>query len=342
MLTYIARRLLALPIVMFFVSLIIFLLLSMLPPGTRVAAFVGQNPRALGATQQLIEKHGLNDDIHIQWWNWMTNVAQGNLGFSQTQTMPVTEALASFLPATLELMMASIVPILVIGIWLGVLAAIHQNSWIDHISRLTSIVGWSLPTFIAGLLLLMVFYGMLGWVSDGRLSTQATLIVRSSDFISYTGMNTIDGLLNGNAFVFWDALKHLILPATTIVIVVTAVIVRIMRSSMLNTLREDYIYAARAKGLKENVVIYKHARRNAMIPVLTTSGVIVAGLFLGFATAEIVFNFKGLGYLFITSAQQLDFPMVLGFALFSSIVFVIINLIVDVLYAIYDPRVSLD
>lgn len=342
MIAYIIRRLLMLPVVMFAVTLIIFLLMSTLPRATQVAVYVGQNPRAIGSVEELIRKHGIDDPIHVKWWNWITNLFEGNLGFSNYHSMPVGEALASFLPATLELILASLIPILFIGIALGVLAAVHQNRPIDHLSRLISIVGWSLPTFIAGLLLLMVFYGILDWVSDGRLSNEATLMVSSSEFIRYTGMHTIDGLLNGNMFVFWDALKHIILPAFTIVLVVTAIIVRITRSSMLNVLREDYINAARAKGLKENVVINKHARRNAMIPVLTTSGIIVAILFTGFATAEFVFNFKGVGYLFITSAQALDFPMVLGFAIFASAVFVLVNLIVDVLYAIFDPRISLD
>lgn len=331
-----------LPVVMFFASLIVFLLSQLLSPGVRLAAYVGQNLSAIRDKAALIEKHGLNDPPWIQWKNWITNVFQGDLGFSTQHSMEVSQAFAAFFPASVELLLFAIFPIFFVGIGLGVLSATHQNSPIDHISRLTSIIGWSLPTFILGLLLLMVFYGILDWVGDGRLSSQAGLIVGSDDFVNHTGLHTIDALINGNWFVFGDAIKHLILPAITTDVVVVALIVRVMRSSMLNSLREDYIDTARAKGLRENIVIHKHARRPAMIPVLTTGGIIFAILFTGFATTEIVFNFKGLGYMFITSARSLDFATVLAFTLFTSAVFVTVNLIVDILYAVVDPRISYD
>jgi len=331
-----------LPVVMFFASLIVFMLSQMLAPGVRVAAYVGQNLSAARDKAALIEKHGLNDPVHVQWWNWVTNIFQGDFGFSTQHSMEVSKAFASFFPASVELLLFAIFPIFFVGIGLGVLSATHQNRPIDHISRVTSIIGWSLPTFILGLLLLMVFYGILNWVGDGRLSSQAGLIVGSNDFVNHTGLYTIDALINGNWFVFWDAIKHLILPAVTTDVVVVALIVRVMRSSMLNSLREDYIDTARAKGLRENIVIHKHARRPAMIPVLTTGGIIFAILFTGFATTEIVFNFKGLGYMFITSARTLDFATVLTFTLFTSAVFVLVNLIVDILYAVVDPRISYD
>lgn len=342
MLAYIVRRLLQLPIVMFFASLLVFGLMQFLPPGTRVAAYVGQNIQAARDIPALIEKHGLNDPIHVQWWTWINNLFQGDFGFSTQHNMQVSEALLSFLPATLELVLAALLPIYIIGIGLGVLAAVHQNGPIDHISRVASIIGWSLPTFILGLLLLMIFYGVLNWVGDGRLSTEASLIVGSREFANVTGLHTIDALINGNWFVLWDAIKHLILPAITTDAVVVALLVRVTRSSMLNSLREDYVDTARSKGLRERVVIHKHARRNAMIPVLTTGGLLFAILFTGFATTEIVFNFKGLGFMFIRSATSLDIATVLTFTLFAALVYVVVNLIVDILYAVVDPRVSYD
>ena len=342
MLAYIIRRLLMLPVVVFFATLLLFAVLQLLPPSVRVAAFVSENLNQIRFMDELIKAHGLDQPVWEQWYTWMGGLLTGNWGFSKSVSMSVTDALVGFLPATLEITAMSILPTVLGGLWLGVLSAKHQNRPVDQATRLTSIVGWSLPNFVLGLFLLMIFFGYLGWVSDGRLSVQGTLAVRGAGYVSYTGMYTVDSLINGRLDIFWDAFKHLILPAFTLAFVQWAIIVRVMRSSMLNTLREDYVTTARAKGLNESVVINKHAKRNAMIPVLTLTGLLIAGLINGVVVTEIIFNIKGIGYWFVRAATQLDIPAVLGFTLFNGLVIVVANLVVDVMYSIVDPRIRLD
>lgn len=342
MLAYIIRRLLMLPVVVFFATLLLFAVLQLLPPSVRVAAFVSENLNQIRFMDELIHAHGLDQPVWEQWYTWMGGLLTGNWGFSKSVSMSVTDALVGFLPATLEITAMSILPTVLGGLWLGVLSAKHQNRPVDQATRLTSIVGWSLPNFVLGLFLLMIFFGYLGWVSDGRLSVQGTLAVRGAGYVSYTGMYTVDSLINGRLDIFWDAFKHLILPAFTLAFVQWAIIVRVMRSSMLNTLREDYVTTARAKGLNESVVINKHAKRNAMIPVLTLTGLLIAGLINGVVVTEIIFNIKGIGYWFVRAATQLDIPAVLGFTLFNGLVIVVANLVVDVMYSIVDPRIRLD
>jgi ABC-type dipeptide/oligopeptide/nickel transport system permease component len=343
MIAYITRRLMLLPVVVFLTTLIIFLLVQLLPPGVRVALYVQDNPAAFRDINQLIRAHGLDKPIWEQYWNWISSIAHGNLGWSRSANMSVANALRSYLPATIELTLMAIIPLVLGGIWLGTKSAVYHNRWPDHITRVMAITGWSLPTFVAGLILLMVFYGYLGLLQPGRLSAAMTLIVNNPEkFTRYTGMNTLDALLNGpNWAVFWDSIKHLILPAITLAYVSWAMIVRIMRSSMLNVLREDYTTTARAKGLTERVVINKHARRNALIPVVTISGIAVGWLLGGVVITETIFNYFGIGWWFVRGAANLDIPAVLGFTIFNSTLWVMANLAVDVLYSYIDPRVRL-
>jgi peptide/nickel transport system permease protein len=205
-----------------------------------------------------------------------------------------------------------------------------------------AILGWSLPTFWLGLLLMMVFYGYFrGFLPPGRLSVQMEVVVNSVDFIRYTRINTLDAILNLNGTVLLDALRHLILPVITISTVNVAFIMRLMRSSMLESLGKGYILTARAKGLDERIVVNKHARRNALIPVITVSGYLFAALAGGAVITETIFSFKGMGWWASQSALRLDIPSVLGFALFMAVLFVLVNLAVDILYTRVDPRVRL-
>ena len=188
----------------------------------------------------------------------------------------------------------------------------------------------------------MVFYGFFsGLFPPERLSVSSSIIVNSADFTRFTRINTIDAILNGNGKIFFDALRHLVLPVITLTVVNIAFIMRLMRSSMLESLGKGYILTARAKGLDENTVISRHARRNALIPVLTVSGYIFAAIINGVVVTETIFNYKGLGWWTWQSAVRLDIPSILGFALFNGVLFVLTNLVVDLLYARLDPRVRL-
>jgi peptide/nickel transport system permease protein len=256
--------------------------------------------------------------------------------------MPVAEAIARRFPATVELALFAIVPVILGGIWLGTISAKHYNRPLDHFSRVFAIVGWSLPDFVFGLILLMVFYGVLGWFPPGRLSMWADSIVLTGDFTRFTGLNTLDALLNGRPDIFWDSVRHLIAPVMTLAYLWWAYLLRITRSSMLEVMNKDYVRTARAKGLTERVVMNRHVRRNALIPVATVSGSMVLGLLGGVVIVETVFDYKGIGLLTATGAQQLDYTLVLGTTLFYGLLLVLINLVVDVLYAVIDPRVRLE
>ncbi len=339
--SYLIRRLLLLIPVLFGVSILIFGLIQLFPPTQRAMLYV-HNSQQLANLDQIIALYGLDKPIWTQYFIWLNQVFHGNLGWSVVVGTPVAQAILNFLPATLELAIFSTPLIIMGGIWLGTSAAAHKDRLIDHSTRVAAIVGWSLPTFWFGLLLLMVFYGALnGLFPPERLGTTANAIIHSAGFTRYTGINTLDGLLNWNWTVIIDALRHLVLPVVTLTVVNLAFIMRLMRSSMLESMGKGYILTARAKGLPESVVINKHARRNAMIPVLTVSGYLFASIINGVVITESIFSYYGLGWWAWRSAARLDIPSVLGFALFSAVLFVLTNLAVDLLYTRFDPRVKL-
>jgi peptide/nickel transport system permease protein len=353
MLAYIIRRLLILPILIIGVTMVIFVMLSMLTPYERAALYVQDIPKRQGAIEGIIEKYGLNDPIPVQYWHWMVGrkdeetgeikggVLRGDLGFSKVGKSSVSEVIGRRLPATAELALWSAIPMIGIGIWLGVLSAIHHNKLADQVLRVFSIVGWSIPTFVFGLLVLMIFYAQLGWFPPARLSDWASQIVQSDAFTRYTQMNTLDALLNLRFDIFLDALKHLILPITTLAYLNWAYMLRVTRSSMLDTLRQDYMTTARSKGLTERVAIWRHAVPNALIPVITVGGLVLIGLLNGVVITETVFNYPGMGSFLAEAALSLDVVSVLGVTLFSSIILVGGNLVVDVLYGFVDPRIRL-
>lgn len=344
MMTYILRRVLFLPVVLLSLSLMIFSMMMMLTPVQRLAVYAPDPSFMKGgadfvATQ--IEKYGLDDPFLIQYGRWMKNILQGNLGWAESFSMPVGQALIQLFPATAELALLAMAPIVLGAIWLGTKAAIHHNDTLDHTIRVFTILGWSFPTFVFALIVLMIFYGWLDWFPSGRLSYWAVEVVDSDAFTSYTGMNILDSILNWNGPVLIDSIRHMVLPVITLAYVWWAGMVRIMRSSMLETLRQDYVTTARSKGLTEKVVNRRHARRNALLPVTTIAGLIVAQLMGGLVITETIFDYHGLGQFASRAAQNLDFPAVLGFALYFAVILVFVNLVVDLLYAFLDPRVKL-
>jgi peptide/nickel transport system permease protein len=338
---YIIRRLALVIPVLFGVSLLVFAVIQFFSPLERAALYV-TDPKQIANLPGIIEQYGLNEPIWIQYGTWMNQVIHGNLGWSKVVSMPVTDAILHFLPATLELAIFAAPLIIIAGIFLGSKAAAHKDKPIDHATRLGAIVGWSLPTFWLGLLLLMLFYGYFsGLLPPERLSTEMNVLVNSAEFTRYTHLNILDAILNGNGSVLLDSLRHLVLPVITLSVVNIAFIMRLMRSSMLESLGKGYILTARAKGLDEGTVVSKHARRNALIPVLTVSGYLLASLVSGVVITETIFNYKGLGWWAWQAAVHLDVPSVLGFALFNGVLFIITNLVVDLLYARIDPRIRL-
>jgi peptide/nickel transport system permease protein len=256
-------------------------------------------------------------------------------------SQPVADLIRNRFPNTLDLTIWAIAPVILVGIWLGVQAAVHQNGIIDQAARMFSIVGTSFPTFVFGLIVLMIFYANLHWFPPGRVSDWANRVILSDEFVRYTRLLTFDALLNGRFDIFLDALRHMILPILTLSYLSWATFLRVTRSSMLETLRMEYVTTARAKGLPEKDVIYKHAQPNAMIPAITLAGFSVVGLLGGVVITETVFTYPGIGQAAAEAAAQLDVVTVLGFALFNGFILIISNLVVDVLYGLVDPRVRL-
>jgi len=354
MTTYIIRRLLVLPIIVLGVTMLIFTLLSLLTPYERASLYVADVPKRQGSIESVIEKYGLDDPVYVQYWYWMVGrrdsdtgdvhggVLRGELGFSQTLSGPVLKVLMRRLPATAELAVWAAVPMISMGILLGVLSAVNHNGFVDQVMRVFSIVGWSIPTFVFGLIALMVFYARLGWFPPGRLSNWAAQIVQADGFRQVTHMHTLDALLNLRFDVFLDALKHLVLPITTLAYLNWAYLLRVTRSSMLDVMRQEYLTTARSKGLLERIVIMKHALPNALIPIITVGGLVLVGLLNGVVITETIFNYPGMGSFLAQAALSLDAISVLGVTLFSSLILVMGNLVVDVLYGFADPRIRLE
>ena len=354
MTNYIIRRLLLVPVLLFGVTVIIFGMLQFLGPVERSALYVKDFPKNENQIRGIIRKYGLDRPIYEQYWRWLTGVKDpvsgereggilfGDFGYSRTGSQPVIDMIKNRFPNTLDLAIWTVFPMLSVGIWLGVQAAVHQNGFIDQAARVFSIVGTSFPTFVFGLLVLILFYGQLGWFLPGKNSDWVTQVVISGEFTRYTKLLTFDALLNGRFDIFWDALRHMILPILTLSYISWATFVRVTRSSMLETLRMEYVTTARAKGLKEKEVINKHARPNAMLTIVTMAGMSVVGLLGGVVITETVFNYPGIGQAAANAAQQLDVVTTLGFAIFNGFILIIANLVVDILYGVIDPRVRLD
>ena len=340
MLKFILKRLLFLPVVMLGVTALLFMILQFLSPEMRASLYI-KDPRQLSALESIIEKYGLRKPMPVQYGIWLKQVVHGDLGYSETAKMPVADAIRAFMPATFELTLVSFFPILLIGVYFGTLSAVYKDKWLDQLTRFVAITGYSLPSFVLGLLLLMVFYGRLQWLPPGRYSLDVDLLIHSDAFNHYTGMLTGDTLLNGQWSAFVDVLKHLILPGLTLVYIDLALLLRITRSSMLEELGKDYIRTARAKGLPGSVIVYKHALKNALIPVVTLSSLLFIQLLGGVVITETVFDFPGIGRWGVVAAQQLDIPGVLGSTLLAAGLFVLSNLVSDILYAVVDPRIRI-
>ncbi|MBV6396756.1 MAG: Dipeptide transport system permease protein DppB [Anaerolineales bacterium] len=353
MVTYIIRRLLLVPVLLFGVTILIFGMLQFLSPDERVALYIRGDPKSEKQVDSYIKKYCLDCPIWVQYKNWLVGgkneatgeqeggVLYGNFGWSKTSSQPVAQLIERRFPNTLDLTIWAVGPVILVGIWLGVQAAVHHNGFVDQIARVFSIVGTSFPTFVFGLLVLMFFYANLQWFPPGRLSDQFNQVVSSDAFHHYTKLLTFDAVLNGRFDIFLDALRHMFLPILTLSYISWATFLRVTRGSMLETLRQEYVTTARAKGLPEKDVIYKHAQPNAMLPVVTLAGFSVVGLLGGVIITETVFDYPGIGSAAASASAQLDVITVLGFALFNGLILIVANLVVDILYAVVDPRVRL-
>jgi peptide/nickel transport system permease protein len=335
MIRFILRRLAGLVLVLVGVSIITFAL-SQLVPIDPAASALGQNAREdqIAAYRKEL---GLDQPAIVQYFNYVGRVLQGDLGKSIRTRRPVADDLRDFFPATIELSIAAMIVAMILGIALGIVAAIRRNTLVDGAARAFALVGGSLPIFFVGLLVLALFYSKLRWLpGPGRLDAVLTPPPR------VTGMYTVDSLLAGNWVLFKNSLLHLVLPAVTLGYFSTAVLLRMTRSSMLEVLGQDYVRTAQAKGLRDRVVILRHALKNAMIPVLTTIGIVFGSLLSGAVLTETVFGWPGLGRYATTSVTSLDLPAVMGVTLVAAVVYPIVNMLVDIGYHMLDPRIRVN
>jgi peptide/nickel transport system permease protein len=319
------------------VSIIVFTLTRI--TGDPAAGYINEKMTP-SQIEQVYEKYHFNEPIIDQYGYWLKGILELDWGWSKTAARPVTDAIAYYFPATLELTLVSIIFAIFIGIYLGIRSAVRRNKPFDHATRVISLLGVSLPVFWLALILQFVFYSELHWFPlNGRASYVYFL---SGSIPDITGLYLVDSLLVGNFSLFKDSLWHIVLPALTLSFGTIAVVTRIMRNSMLEVLSLDYIKTARAKGLNERSIIWKHARKNAMIPTTTVIGLSFGGLLGGAVLTESIFGWPGLGRWSATSIKLFDYNSVLGFCLMVAVIYVLINLVVDVMYAYLDPRVHLE
>lgn len=340
---YILRRIISIPIILFILSIIIFSLILFLSPSERVAVFVS-SPDALQnvSMDDLIERYGLDKPFYVQYANWLGGILKGELGWSVSARMPISKALLLRIPATIELLILGQMIIFFGGIILGTLSAINHNQFVDYFIRFVTTIGVSIPEFVISLFLLIIFYVRYDIFPPGRLSLLSTDIVYSQQFVNYTGMHIVDSLINGRIDIFFDAFKHMILPSLSYSIGGLAASVRLMRSSILDNLSKGYVDTARIKGLSDNKVINKHVRRNAMLPSITFMGMQIPALLGGSVIVETIFNYPGMGMFIVNAAQGLDFPAIIASSLVVSIMIIISNLMVDILYGLLNPMIRVE
>ncbi|MEZ4863169.1 MAG: ABC transporter permease [Caldilineaceae bacterium] len=335
MLRFILRRLLGLGFVLVGVSLFTFMIAQLVPVDPAAAA-LGTKARE-EQIQAYRQELGLDRPVWEQYGRYVERLLQGDLGQSIRTRRPVADDLRDFFPATLELAMAAMVVSLLMGIPLGIVAALRRNHWVDALARLIALVGGSMPIFYVGLLGLGLFYRQLQWLpGQGRLDSTLTAPER------ITGLFTLDALLTHNWPILQNALWHLVLPALTLGYFSTAVLLRITRSAMLEALSQDYVRTARAKGLAERLVVLQHVFKNALPPVLTTIGLTFGSLLSGAVLTETVFGWPGLGKYATTSVSNLDLPAVMGVTLLAAVIYPAVNTLVDIGYSLVDPRVGIE
>jgi peptide/nickel transport system permease protein len=330
---YIARRLLLMLLVLFGMSVITFAL-SRIVPGDPARLLAGPRARQ-EQVEAVAELYRLRGPILEQYGVYMAGLLRGDLGLSVTTRRPVTEDLAQFLPATIELTATAFLLTILIGVPVGIVSAAKRGGIFDHASRVVSIAGVSLPVFWLGLVLQVLFYKHLGLLPiGGRLGTLDIAPPR------VTGAYLVDSLLAGDLSLVWSSFVHLILPALTLAAGSVAVVTRMMRASILETMGADYVRTARAKGLTETSLLRRHVVRNAFIPTLTVLGLQVGYLLAGNFLVESVFNWPGIGLYAIDAISNLDYAAIMGVTLVVSVVYVAVNLIVDILYVVLDPRIT--
>jgi len=340
-------------VTLFVLSLLVFYTTSFFSPQQR--AFLYISPQALNhpgfdpwsKVELIIKKYHLDDPFYVQYANWVSvTLTEGTLGYSALYHELVSNVILNAFPATLELVVYSAPLIVLGGIKLGVYSAVRAHEKkrredpVDFIVRVAISLTHSIPVFLVGMLMLSITFMSFHWLAIGRVGAGAQFFITSETWKSYTGLYTIDALLNRQYWIFLDALKHLVLPVATLTIFMLPIVVKVTRSSVLAELSKPYVTTAKAKGLQKAEVT-NHAKRNAMISILTVSSMIFASMMTGIVVTESTFMLYGLGFLAVEATRRLDFTLLAGLSIFFCLIFVVLNLIVDIMYTHIDPRVNL-
>jgi peptide/nickel transport system permease protein len=304
-------------------------------PGDPLAAVIGERQADKPEIRaRLAQRYGLDKPLPVQYVYYVRNLIQGDLGTTITTRKPVSGELQRYVPATIELSLGAMSFAILFGVPLGILAAIRQNRWADHAARFIALLGTSVPVFWLGLLLAYVFSFELRWLPRaGQLDPGMPL----PDHV--TGLVTIDALISGDWAAFKSVVRHLVLPSVVLGSFAMGIIARMLRSSLVAAMSEDYVRTGRAKGLSEARVVIGHALRNALIPTVTVIGLTFASLLAGAVLTETIFSWPGIGQFAVRMALKLDYPGLLGVTLVVAVGYIIVNLCVDILYGVLDPRI---
>jgi peptide/nickel transport system permease protein len=347
---YILRRLISVIPTLIGVTLVIFMFQRLIP-GDPAVAMLGEHASTENVAR-IREQLGLDKPPFLnrdalaegdlagffdsQYVRYFGRLLQFDLGESIHRRIPIAETLKERFPATVELALLAMAISLLIGIPVGILSASRRNSVLDSTTMIGSLIGVSVPIFWLGIMEIMLFAVLLKWLPSGsRLSTGIVIE-------PITNLLLLDSLLTGNWAGFWDAFKHIIMPAVSLATIPTAIITRMTRSSMLDVLQEDYIRTASAKGLSEKVVLFRHALKNAFLPVITIIGIQAGSLLAGAVLTETIFSWPGIGKWVYDSILGRDYPIVQGVTLLIAVIFLVVNLLVDLSYGVLDPRISYD
>jgi peptide/nickel transport system permease protein len=331
---FLVRRLVSLAFVIFGLTLIVFVISNVIPadPAQVAAGLTARKEQVEQVRKQL----GLDRPLPEQYARYLSRLVRGDLGTSLLTRRPVINDIKIYFPATLELTLVATFMFLLLGVPLGVIASVNRGRWPDLSSRFVAILGMGLPAFWLGLMAQIIFFGRLGWFpAIGRIDPNVDIPAQ------ITGFYLVDSLLTLNWEAFASSLRHIFLPAMVLAVARFGVTIRFVRASMLESLGSDYVRTARAKGLGENRVLRGHALRNALIPVTTMTGLQFGWLLGGTVLVETVFSWPGLGVYAIESIGSLDFTATMAVTLILAIVFVLVNTLVDVLYGVLDPRISI-
>ncbi|WP_028783689.1 ABC transporter permease [Thalassobacillus devorans] len=334
MLNYIIRRLVSLVPVVIGVSILAFSLMHLVP-GDPARSILGEKATET-QLEMLREELNLNDPLIVQYGNFMGKIATGDLGESIKSKESVAAEIGGRLPATIELTLFAMTIAVVVGVLAGVIAAVKQYSWFDNLSMSGALFGVSMPIFWLGLMMIWLFSVELNWLPpSGRLSNDIELT-------TVTNLYLLDSILTLNGEAFVDALKHLLMPGLALATIPMAIIARMTRSSMLEVMKQDYIRTANAKGLAGRLVVFQHALKNASLPVLTVIGLQFGFLLGGAVLTETIFSWPGVGRYVVDAILSRDYPVVQSTILIIAVIFVLVNLITDILYTLFDPRIKLD